>query len=114
MTVKTEDDAFEVIRSHRRGVLQSELRKMLDVDSRKCSRLVTKLIEDGRVERSDYRKDGVKTFLLRASRAPADPSLLLAGTELIPCVVCEHECVVEECPLLMDWMYQLAIEEIQE
>jgi hypothetical protein len=50
----------------------------------------------------------------RASKTPPEPNLLLAGVELIPCVACELECKVELCPLLMDWMYQLAIEEFSE
>ncbi len=114
MTAETEDDAFEVIRSHPKGVLQSELWKELGVDSRKCSRLVKKLLDDERVERIEYRKDGIKTYVIRAARQPPNPNLLLAGSELIPCVACDQECVIEECPLLMDWMYQLAIEEFQE
>jgi DNA-binding Lrp family transcriptional regulator len=114
MTAETEDDALEVIRAHPGGVLQSELWKELGVDSRKCSRLVKKLLDDGRVERLEYRRDGIKTYVLRAARTPANPNLLLAGTELIPCVACDLECLVQECPLLMDWMYQLAIEEFSE
>jgi DNA-binding Lrp family transcriptional regulator len=114
MTVETEDDTYEVIRSHPNGVLQSELWKELGVDSRKCSRVVKKLLDEGRIERIEYRKDGIKTYVLRAARVPAEPNLLLAGTELIPCVACDLECIVTICPLLMDWMYQLAIEEFQE
>ena len=114
MTAETEEDAFEAIRAHPGGVLQSELWKELGVDSRKCSRLVKKLLDDGRVERVEYRKDGIKSYLLRAAKQPAEPNLLLAGSELIPCVACELECIVDECPLLMDWMYQLAIEEFNE
>jgi len=114
MTAETEDDAFAAIRAHPGGVLQSELWKELGVDSRKCSRLVKKLLDDGRVERVEYRKDGIKTYVLRAAKTPPEPCLLLAGTELIPCVACELECKVEECPVLMDWMYQLAIDEFSE
>jgi hypothetical protein len=40
---------------------------------------------------------------------PVNPNDLLAGDELIPCIGCELECIVEECHPLMDWMYQLAI-----
>ena len=114
MTAENEDDAFEVIRSHPDGVLQSELWKELGVDSRKCSRLVKKLLDDGRVERLEYRKEGIKTYILRAAKTPADPELLLAGSVLVPCIACELECVVTECPLLTDWLYELAIEEFQE
>lgn len=114
MTAETEDDAFAAIRAHPGGVLQSELWKELGVDSRKCSRLVKKLLDEGRIERIEYRKEGIKTYVLRAAKTPPEPNLLLAGNELIPCVACELECKVEECPLLMDWMYQLAIEEFTE
>ncbi|MEM2124151.1 MAG: hypothetical protein QXL43_02305, partial [Methanolinea sp.] len=44
---KTPEDALRVIQSHPEGVLQSDLWKILDVDSRKCSRLVKKLLDEG-------------------------------------------------------------------
>ncbi|HWQ68323.1 MAG TPA: Lrp/AsnC family transcriptional regulator [Methanospirillum sp.] len=105
----TDEDAFRLIASIPDGVLQSELWKMLGVDSRKCSRIVKKLLDTDRVERVEYRQDGIKTFRLIAKKGPADPKCLLAGTELIPCVACDLECSVNECNLLLDWMYQLAI-----
>lgn len=114
MAAETEDDALAAIRAHPGGVLQSELWKELQVDSRKCSRMVKKLLDEGKIERLEYRQDGIKTYVLRAAKTPAEPDLLLAGEELIPCVACDLECLVEECPLLMDWMYQLAIEEFSE
>jgi DNA-binding Lrp family transcriptional regulator len=108
------EDALKLIQSNPDGVLQSELWKLLGVDSRKCSRIVKKLLDDELIERLEYRKDGIKTFILKAKRNPVDPNLLLAGDELIPCVACELECVVDQCPLLVDWMYQLAIAEFKE
>jgi len=94
--------------------MQSELWKLLKIDSRKCSRIVKKLIDDELVERIECRKNGIKTFLLKAKKQAVDASLLIAGGELIPCIGCEEECEVLECPRLMDWMYQLAIEGIEE
>ncbi len=108
------EDALKVIQSHPEGVLQSELWKILEVDSRKCSRLVKKLLDDGLVERVEFRKEGIKTYLLRATRRPVDPVLILAGEELVPCIGCDMECNVIECPRLLDWMYQLAICEVEE
>jgi DNA-binding Lrp family transcriptional regulator len=108
------EDALKLIQSNPDGVLQSELWKLLGVDSRKCSRIVKKLLDDELIERLEYRKDGIKTFVLKAKRNPVDPNLLLAGEELIPCIACELECVVDQCPLLVDWMYQLAIAEFKE
>jgi Lrp/AsnC family transcriptional regulator, leucine-responsive regulatory protein len=104
-----EDEAFTLIQSKPEGVLQSELWKELGVDSRKCSRIVKKLEESGLIDRVEFKKDGIKTYLLRAKRQPVCPENLLAGDELIPCIACDLECVVQDCHPLMDWMYQLAI-----
>jgi DNA-binding MarR family transcriptional regulator len=109
----TEEDAFRLIAADPEGVLQSELWKKLGVDSRKCSRIVKKLLDTNRVERIEYRQDGIKTFRLIAKKGPADPRCLLAGTELIPCIACEEECSVNECNVLLDWMYQLAISDAE-
>lgn len=100
------DDALKLIQSKPEGILQSELWKELGVDSRKCSRIVKKLEENGLIDRVEFKKDGIKTYLLRARQQPVHPCNLLAGDELIPCIGCELECVVEECHPLMDWMYQ--------
>lgn len=111
---QTPEDALKVIQSHPAGVLQSELWKILEVDSRKCSRLVKKLLDEGMIERVEFRKDGIKTFVLKASRRPVEPVLILAGEELIPCIGCDQECHVEECARLLDWMYQLAISDVDQ
>jgi len=106
---QSEEDALKVIQQKPEGVLQSDLWKILEVDSRKCSRIVKKLLDSGLIERIDFRKDGIKTFILKAQRRPVNPSQLLAGEELIPCIACDLECDVVECAKLLDWMYQLAI-----
>ena len=103
------DEALRLIQSKPEGILQSVLWKELGVDSRKCSRIVKRLEDSGLIERVDFKREGIKTYLLRARQQPVNPSDLLAGDELIPCIGCELECVVEECHPLMDWMYQLAI-----
>lgn len=106
---QSEEDALKVIQQKPEGVLQSDLWKILEVDSRKCSRIVKKLLDSGLIERIDFRKDGIKTFILKAQRRPVNPGQLLAGEELIPCIACDLECDVVECAKLLDWMYQLAI-----
>ncbi len=114
MLIQSVDDALRVIQEKPEGILQSDLWKTLDVDSRKCSRIVKKLLDSGMIERIEFRKNGIKTFVLKAKRRPVDPGQLLAGEELIPCIACDLECMVEECPRLLDWMYQLAICEVGE
>lgn len=106
-----EDEALKLIQSAPEGVLQSELWKQLNVDSRKCSRIVKKLEDSGLIERVEFKKEGIKTYLLRGKQMPVNPADLLAGDELIPCIACDLECIVDECHPLMDWMYQLAIVE---
>ncbi len=68
-----EEEALKVIQSHRQGVLQSELWKLLDIDSRKCSRIVKRLLDAGLIERIEFRSDGIKTYLLRAKKRAIDP-----------------------------------------
>ncbi len=108
------EEALKVIQSKPEGVLQSELWKILDVDSRKCSRIVKKLLDTGLIERAEFKKEGIKTYVLTVSKRPLDPAQILAGEDLIPCIGCEDECNVIECNRLMDWMYQLAIAEAEE
>jgi DNA-binding Lrp family transcriptional regulator len=106
-----EERALKAIQAEREGVLQSELWKILSIDSRKCSRVVKKLLDDGLIERIEYKGDGIKTYRIRAKEQALRPDLILAGGEIIPCIACDQECVVENCNLLVDWIYQLAIEE---
>jgi hypothetical protein len=75
---------------------------------------VKKLLDSNRVERVEYRQDGIKTFKLVARRGPPDPYSLLAGDELIPCIACNEECFIETCHILLDWIYQLAISDAEE
>ncbi len=108
------EEALKVIQSRPEGILQSELWKILDVDSRKCSRIVKKLVDAGLIERAEFKKEGIKTYLLKVTKRPLDPEQILAGEELIPCIGCEEECNAIDCNRLMDWMYQLAIVEAEE
>ena len=105
------EQALRIIQSSPDGVLQSELWKLLGVDSRKCSRIVKKLLNSGQVDRVEFKGDGIKTYTLRAVKKSVRPALILAGGELVPCICCDRECMVNSCNLLLDWMYQLAIEE---
>ncbi|HON40938.1 MAG TPA: Lrp/AsnC family transcriptional regulator [Methanoculleus sp.] len=109
-----EEEALSVIQSHREGVLQSDLWKLLDIDSRKCSRIVKRLLDAGLIERIEFRSDGIKTYLLRAKKRAVDPGLILAGEEVLPCIGCDRECDPEVCTILLDWIYQLALEGYQE
>ncbi|MHC1625919.1 MAG: helix-turn-helix transcriptional regulator [Methanoculleaceae archaeon] len=108
------EEALRIIRTSSDGILQSALWKELGIDSRKCSRIVRKLMDNGLIEREEVRQKGYMTYRLCATSRPVDPSLLLAGDELVPCIGCDLECIPKECDLLLDWIYQLAIQEVSE
>ena len=73
------DEALNLIQSKPEGILQSELWKELGVDCRKCSRIVKKLEESGLIDRVEFKKEGIKTYLLKAKQQPVNPCDLLAG-----------------------------------
>jgi DNA-binding MarR family transcriptional regulator len=45
------EEALEYIKLHPEGALQSDLWKVLKIDSRKCSRIVAKLLKDNLISR---------------------------------------------------------------
>ena len=105
-----EDEAFTLIQSRPEGVLQSELWKELGVDR-------PEMFEDRKETRREraHQPGGIQKRRDQdlpppgQTNRPVHPEDLLAGDELIPCIACDLECIVDECHPLMDWMYQLAI-----
>lgn len=59
------DRALELIGSKREGLLQSELRKLLGIESSKCSKIVSKLMRSGLIKRHSVSAGGYRTYLLR-------------------------------------------------
>ncbi len=70
------DIALELIRSRRDGLLQSELRKLLGIESSKCSKIVSRLMQSGLIKRESISTRGYRTYLLRlAAVRPRNGSL---------------------------------------
>jgi predicted transcriptional regulator len=69
--------ALELIGSNAQGLLQSELKKLLGIESSKCSRIVFKLVSSGLIRRESISTRGYRTYLLRltAARPRNDPLL---------------------------------------
>lgn len=106
------EEALEYIRSNPDGVLQSDLWKALGIDSRKCSRIVAKLLKDGLITREEELADGVRTYRLRAVERPECTDRftpLMASDIFDPCAGCTDECVPERCPKLSEWLFALAV-----
>ncbi|MCK4928994.1 MAG: MarR family transcriptional regulator [Methanosarcinales archaeon] len=109
-----DNEMLEIINSHREGILQSEIRKLMDIDSKKCSRTVNKLMKDHLIRRDDELADGRKTYRLFPIGfiGPSDRHLkLLAKGVFSPCTGCNLECYPETCYLLNEWVYAVIEEE---
>ncbi|OPX79499.1 MAG: hypothetical protein A4E45_00604 [Methanosaeta sp. PtaB.Bin039] len=104
------EDALEYIKSHPEGVLQSDLWKALGIDSRKCSRIVARLLKDRQITREIVSADGIRTYRLTGIRQESDPgrfSPLLAEGCFEPCAGCIDECVPEHCAKLSEWVFAI-------
>jgi len=77
--------ALDLISSIPGGILQSELRKMLQVESSKCSRIVTRLESSGQIRRQKASLNGARTYLLKPASAAKPKSKLIkpAQTEIL-------------------------------
>lgn len=111
----TEEEALNLIRKNKEGVYQNALWKELGIDSRKCSRIVTKLEKEGKITREPATSNGSKTYLIKIT-APVKQSydLLLAGDMFSPCTGCRLACQPESCELLSEWILHLVEEKRRE
>ncbi len=108
------EEALEYIKSREEGVLQSDLWKCLDIDSRKCSRIVSKLLKEELITREPESADGVRTYRLRYAGEPSTSGRyreLLVGEIFEPCAGCINECMPEHCPELSEWIFAIVLTE---
>lgn len=102
-----EEKLLKLIKSQRKGILQSELWKKAKIDSSKCSRILAKLEKEGKISREAGKDKGSKTFLIKHIREKKEKiknfKLLLIGDMFSPCTGCMLECIPEECIPLSEW-----------
>ncbi len=109
-----ETRALELIKKSE-GILQSDLWKMLGLDSREGSRLVLRLVKKGLVRREQVTVKGRRTYKLYAIEARQRKVSLVVdlSTALeVPCLTCPwfHECGPSNfrdprtCPILDIWL----------
>ena len=105
------EEALDYIKSHPEGALQSDLWKALKIDSRKCSRIVAKLLKDPHITREVESVDGIRTYRLfcvsRTSGRRFDPLMALDAFE--PCAGCIEECIPEHCASLSEWIFSIVM-----
>ncbi len=106
-----EEKLLKLIKSKKKGILQSELWKKAEIDSSKCSRIVIKLEKEGKISREPGKDKGSKTFLIEYTREKKEKTknfkLLLIGDMFSPCTGCNLECMPEKCIKLSEWVYCL-------
>lgn len=104
-----EKELFNAIKNSPSGKYQNSLWKEFGIDSRKCSRLLAKLLEQNLVTREPVVVCSARTYLITAIDAekPDTNNLLLAGDVFSPCTGCFGNCVPEECPALTIWIMSL-------
>ena len=90
--VTVEEEALRIIKkSGKKGILQAELRKILNIDSREGSRLILRLLRKGVIRRKEEMYNGRKTFRIfyvetvrPEGRLKIKPGIALH----IPCFTC--------------------------
>jgi Lrp/AsnC family leucine-responsive transcriptional regulator len=106
--------ALEYIKSCQEGVLQSDLWKALKIDSRKCSRIVAKLLKEKRITREEESTNGIRTYrLCYADKSDSRRFRSLIASEIFePCAGCIEECVPEHCAKLSEWIFTIMVSEV--
>ncbi len=91
------------------GIHQSDFWKELDVSSRKGSRIVDSLAEQGLIQREETVYDGHNTYYLTPAPRDLNFSLLMAGDMLSPFIGDEE--IDARSDAFSQWVMNLAYEE---
>ena len=115
VAMEIEEIAIGVIAKHEDGVFQNQLWKELNIDSRKCSRVIAKLLKDGLITRESAVDNGARTFLLKTAHKE-EPcfELLLSGEMFSPCAGCRDACQPESCEKLTAWVLNLPKDDVDD
>lgn len=91
--------ALEIIHKSgaRGGILQSELWKILNVDSKEGSKIILRLIRRGLITRREIIHNGRKTYVLSPARQEdaVSISIEIDSAMDVPCFTCEY--LFSEC-----------------
>jgi len=105
-----EEKIYNLIRSSATGVYQSEIWKTMNIDSRKCSRILKKLLDLEKILREEAVVGGTKTYLLKkmTEGAKKNYDVLMVRDMFSPCTGCMGECRPEYCPALTFWIMNIS------
>jgi len=113
-----EKEAIELIKSNN-GILQSDLWKMLGLDSREGSRIVLRLAKKGLIRRKEVIVNGRRTYKLYLANNESRGAHIVVNLSSIldiPCTVCPYinQCGPEnfyspaKCQLIDEWVTKQA------
>jgi len=85
------------------GILQSEVWKKFDIDSKKASRVVREMEEKGLILRESVVANGSRTYMLKQNDRDSPLDGLFSGESLSPCIDCSMECRPSVCDPLAEW-----------
>ncbi len=112
--MEDEEKILSLIKSRKDGILQNELWKKAEIDRRKCSRIVDKLENDGKIYRVQELDKGSRTYRIKyietKETIKKNFELLLVGDMFSPCTGCNLECTPEQCIPLFEWVLCLTDE----
>lgn len=102
------------------GIVQSELWRILGIDSREGSKLIARLMRKGLLTREAVTHKGKKTYVLRyadSTRAPVSISINLNPIVEVPCFACKqiNRCSIggyydpTRCSLLTRYLLSLSV-----
>lgn len=116
-----EERAYEVIkRFGDRGVLQSELWKILGLDSKEGSRLTLRLLKKGYITREPVLHEGRKTYRITLTKK-LEEEFSVEGFVEVPCFPCTEHLRCSNggslnpttCPKLTSWLIR-EVEKLRE
>ena len=102
-----EEAVLSIIRSSRGGILQSDIWKSMNIDSRKCSKIVIDLEQRGLIKRIWEKTRGSRTYRILYTGDKPRYKALMAEDKLAPCVGCARECAPELCLQIDEWVQKL-------
>jgi Transcriptional regulators len=108
--IDIEEKVFSLIKKNVGGIYQNEIWKKTNIDSRKCSRILKKLLDADLIIREEAVVSGTKTYLLKttAEEKKRNYNMLMVKNEFSPCTGCFGECRPEYCPALTFWIMNIS------
>lgn len=104
-----ETQIYNLIKNTVDGVYQKEIWKQMNIDSRKCSRILKKLLDTEQIIREEAVAGGTKTYLLKtvSEERKRNYDVLMVKDMFSPCTGCMGECRPEYCPALTFWIMNI-------